>query len=215
MQLSATATPDRLSLEHTLDLVELSPRRQVIAVALGDLGLPGLWARHVPATVRRGEIEIARHGFTARLGSAARVAFGRGVLGPLGGGSLPEALPGVLVAKASYVRGGETLTGCAALDALLCAEAGEARGCLAQACAAGLAGLGRLLDAGFVVLDGEGQDLFLEGTVAPLDVDQDRRPDALGRIAPGPAAQPGLWSGELRARSGTTKLTAIWAADRL
>lgn len=212
LELTRSPLPDRLLLAHTLHGVDFTVGGQPTPVELVTLGLPAATAAYVPVAIRRDELDIAPHGFTLRLGSAARQAFAQASLRPRGAPTEFSAFASALVAAATFTDKGATVTGCAALDTLLCAEVGEARGCLGAACNDGLAALARRLDAGFRALDGEDLDFFLAGPVPVVDTDGDRRADALG--SQGSAAGPGLWSGDIRTRGGTSSFTSVWTASR-
>lgn len=198
---------------------QLEHRLLAVAFPLGapiellELGAPALEARFVPAmTLPEAGLGIGTHGFTLRLGSVARLAFGRSSLvargAPPGAAVDLGVFVGALFAAAARDDGGTSLSGCGALDALLCADAGSPRGCLATACTEGLAALRRRLDAGFVAMDGDDLDFVLGGTVPLVDADGDRRADALGA----PSGDEGLWSGEVRGRGGSSLLTGTWTA---
>jgi hypothetical protein len=167
-----------------------------------------LEARFVIATTREGELELGTHGFTLRLGSTARVAFGQASLASRGGPADVGEFVTALFGLAARNDSGTILTGCAALDGLLCADLGEPRGCLATACSDGLATLRRRLDAGFNAMDGDDLDFVLGGTAPVIDSDGDGEADGLG------GATEGLWSGEVRGRGGPSLLTGTWTAVR-
>lgn len=211
MVVRRAGTRDRYVLDHRLRAVEFPLAATAVTVELLDLGAPVLEARFVPGTLRRGELSISTHGFTLRLGSAARLAFARASLGPRGG---PGDIPGfvsALFGLASRTERGAVVTGCAALDALVCGEFGEPRECLMVACTEGLAALTRRLAAGFQALDGEDLDLSLGGSVPLVDGDGDRRAEALGRLS-AVDTTAGLWSGEVRGRGGSVPFTGVWTA---
>jgi hypothetical protein len=156
-------------------------------------------------------LELGTHGFTLRLGTTARLAFTRSSLASQGAPADPGAFVAALFAGATRNDNGTTVTGCAALDALLCPDVGEARGCLLAACAAGLIALQHNLDAGFAAMDGEDIDFVLQGTVPVIDTDGDGAADTLGRAD----GDPGLWSGEVRGRGGPGPVTGTWTATRV
>jgi hypothetical protein len=210
LRIALAPLADAYLMEHGLESAAFALGDASITVRFAELGLaPVLRATSIPVQSRPGGLEIARHGFAARLGISARVAFVRGSL--LRRGAPPEtgAFASHLVGFAT--RG--TLSGCAALDDALCSLVDAPGGCLAQACEAGLTGLTQKLEAGFATLDGEAMDLILEGTAPVVDRTGDRNADALGWVRPGISA-PGLWTGELRTRAGASPLSGFWTADR-
>jgi hypothetical protein len=211
--IAPTSTPDRYQIDHRLSSIEfpLAARRAVVDLA--RMGAPVIGARFVAGNARGNDLAVASHGFTLRLGSAAWLAFAEASLRPRGGGSDLATFSNALFGLASRDDRGTPLTGCAALDALLCTDVGEPRGCLVAACTDGLAALGRRLAAGFEALDGDGIDLVLGGSVPVLDRDGDGRVDALGMVNQAASSTPGLWSGEVRGRGGGSAFTGIWTAE--
>ena len=112
---------------------------------------------------------------------------------------------------------GTALRGCDALDSLLCAEVGQARGCVSAACVAGLQGSRQRLDASFAALDGQDLDFFLSGSAPIVDRDGDGYADALGSATAASSSTlggPGLWSAMFKNRSGTTNVYGSWTAER-
>ena len=97
---------------------------------------------------------------------------------------------------ASWHPDTDHLTGCDALDALVCTEVGRQPGCMRQACQAGQAALIARTEAGFASADGEGDDLQWGGTVDMSDADGDGIAEALG---PGPASS---WTAQFRSSGG-------------
>jgi hypothetical protein len=210
LTIGPTSTPGQYQLSHRLTSAAFPLPASGTSVDLRDLGAPVLEARFVPATAHVNDLEVGTHGFTLRLGSAARQAFAQASLMPRGVAPNLPAFVEALFAAASRVEGGTVVTGCGALDALLCGDVGEPRGCLAVACADGLGALRGRLDAGFQALDGDDLDFVLGGTVQAIDTDGDHQADALGGLPGG----PGLWSGEVRGRGGSNLLNGTWTAVR-
>lgn len=202
---SRTVVPGRLRLDHALRAAELPMAAVPTRVNLVEVVGPISEARFVPVSLRGRELEIATHGFTLRLGSVARYAFGRVSLRPRAVPSEVAAFVNALFALASHRDGASTLTGCGALDAVICADAGEPRGCLVTACLDGLTALARRLDAGFQALDGDELDFLLGGSATFVDRDADRVPDGIAG---------GLWTGELRTRGATSSFSGTWSAER-
>ena len=155
-------------------------------------------------------LTIANHGFTVRLGTAARVAFGALALARRG---LPADAPGVVAAMAALAHDetGKDV-GCLALDDALCPRAGQAPGCLVTACATGLNALAARLDASFEPADGTDLDLYLEGAAPLLDTHNNGFADRLVDLQVG--AQAGTWSVDLRPRGGRRSSAAAWEAVR-
>ena len=79
LDISPTTRPDRFLADHQLEVLELGENAP-IAQPLWDLGLPLRTARFIPVSAEAGEITFERHGFTLRLGTAARLALERGIL---------------------------------------------------------------------------------------------------------------------------------------
>jgi hypothetical protein len=207
-----TSQRDRYQISHRLVAAEFPFTAERTVVDLATIGLPVIEARFVAgAMTARNDLEVSNHSFTLRLGSAARLAFARASLQPRGvAGDLSAFVPALFGLAGAD---GTVAAGCNALDALVCSDVGVARGCLGAACADGLAALGRRLNDGFAAIDGDDLDLVLGGSVPALDADGDRRADALGMLNV-PASPPGIWSGEVRGRGGTSALTGIWTAVR-
>jgi hypothetical protein len=211
---SATSRPDRFQLDHELDALELGVTgAKVPPVDLWSLGLPLRTARLVPAVTMAGDIALAQHGFTIRLGSAARLGLEQGILARRGYPADTAAFVTSIFAGATYVDRGTTYKGCPALAALICPLVGAADGCLVTACQAGVAALGRRLAAVFAGINGSGLDLFLEGTAPLIERDGDGRADSFGWLLP--SSFPGVWSGDLRAGEEQHAVRGIFTADRV
>jgi hypothetical protein len=210
--------PDRFIVTHTLTSATFSgdaTNPLVLGppmtknVPLQPLGLPVLTAQ-ATATTQGGQIVIGSHGFTLRLGTVTRAAFGLVALGPRG---LPPDPADVPLALAGLAQADDGSTDCPALDRTLCPLIGEGPGCLLAACQDGLAALGGQLAASFDPADGPGLDLLLAGSAALLDATGSGTAHQLGSSVGG---QPKVaaWSVDLRTRLGRTALTAGWAAAR-
>jgi len=131
-----------------------------------------------PAAWRIGDdgvVAIDRHGFTARLGSAAGDDFAQ-TLGAAGVD--PDRLGAALAAAGRDVD----RRGCAAVSSVACGAAHLAIDCAVAACGAAAAELDGALTDWWRLADGVGLDLFLAGTgVGPVaDVDGDLVVDSLG-----------------------------------
>ncbi len=212
-QVSATSRPDRFQIDHQLEALELGEPGAKVPVNLWSLGLPLRMAQLVPATTLASDITIVQHGFTLRLGSAARLALEQGILARRGYPGETAAFITGLYGGASYTDRGTTYRGCPALAALVCPLVGGADGCLVTACQNGVAALARRLSAVFAPLNGSGIDLFLEGTAPLIDRNGDAKADSFGWLLPS-AIPPGLWSGYLRTAEEQQVISGIFTADR-
>jgi hypothetical protein len=209
LDVRAAGTLEDVTITHTLTSMAFGLSGATMDVQLVTLGLPALSAM-TTGTVTDDTLTIAQHGFTARLGSAARVAFGKI---SLVGRGLPPDGPGVVAAIASAAHSDDgKLAGCVALDDALCPRAGRPAGCLVTACATGLNALAARLDAAFDAADGTGLDLYLEGSAPLIETHDDGLAGRLGDLQPG--ARPGSWTVDLRPREGRRTLMAPWEAVR-
>ncbi|HEY2728792.1 MAG TPA: hypothetical protein VGK52_02555 [Polyangia bacterium] len=209
LDVRAAGTLTDVTITHTLTSVGFALSNAMTDVALQPLGLPVLTAT-TTGVVSEDMLTLARHGFTVRLGAAARAAFGVLALERRG---LPADAPGLVAGVAALAHGEDgKLSGCAALDEALCARAGRAAGCLVTACAAGLEALGARLDASFEAANGTDLDLYLEGAAPLLETHDDGLAGRLGDLQPG--AQAATWSVDLRPRDGRRALSAPWEAVR-
>jgi len=194
---------------HLLTGAEFGPAAQV-PVTLASLALPVLQA-YTSATVSDQALVIGSHGFTLRLGTAARAAFGPLALVPRG---LPADVPSFVSALFSLAQTpGATATGCAALDGLVCPAAAQPTGCLMSACLTGLGALTGKLNGAFATADGTGLDLTLSGTAPLIERSGGGLADRLGSDGTGtsPAA---TWSVNLRTSLGSAQMTATFAGRR-
>jgi hypothetical protein len=207
LDVTRTSTRAQYQVSHRL-LSATFPLTTSTRIDLVGIGVPSLEARFVPALTRKSDLELSPHGFTLRLGSTARLAFGRGSLVPRGGPADTGAFVTTLFGLASRNEGGTILTGCAALDGLLCADLGQAAGCALAACTEGLATLRQRLDAGFAAMDGDDLDFVLGGLAPLVDSDGDGQVDSLG------GSIGGSWSGEVRGRGGPSPVSGSWSALR-
>jgi hypothetical protein len=210
LDVRAAGTIADVTVTHTLTSVGFGLSNAMTDVALQALGLPVLTAT-TTGTVSEDVLAIAQHGFTVRLGTAARAAFGVLALARRG---LPANAPGVVAAMAGLAHSDDgKLAGCAALDDALCARASRASGCLMTACASGLAALAAQLDASFEAANGTDLDLIIAGAAPLLETHDDGLAGRLGDLQPG-AQAAGVWSVDLRPRGGTRALSASWEAVR-
>jgi hypothetical protein len=195
---------------HTLVSAVFGPPDGAGAVPLAPLGLPSLTAT-ATATTNEDLLTIGKHGFTLRLGTAARAAFGPLSLAPRGLPTTAATLVPALFALAHSADG--TAAGCAALDATLCPLVGQPSGCLLAACTAGLQALAAKLDGAFDGADGSGLDLYLSGSTPLLETHGDGLASRLGASGIDPT-QVGAWSVDLRTSLGRALLTATLTGDR-
>jgi hypothetical protein len=202
LDLQSAGRPDEYVATHTLAGAVFASftTAGTGAVALTPLALPALTA-YPAATTRDGLLVIDNHGFSLRLGRVARAGFGAAALAPRG---VPPDAGGLIAAIAALARSPDgAVSGCAAFDRALCAAVGNAAGCLATACPAGLGALAARLDGVFDAADGTGLDLYLAGS-APLvstnGVQLGMNPDDPDAI------EIATWSVDLRTASGRARL---------
>jgi hypothetical protein len=218
LDVRAGVAPSTYLLTHTLTGASFGPRNQGFEVVLAPLGLPVLEA-HATASIRDLEMTIASHGFTLRLGTAAKSAFAALALESRGLPGDPAGLVGLIAALARSNDG--AATGCLALDAALCALTGRASGCVASACTAGLEALAARLTRAFDAADGAGLDLTLSGTAPLINQHLGGLADRLGSpITDVPAGvtsgddQRATWMLELRTSLGRTQVSAQFEGSR-
>ena len=208
LTIAPSGTAGTYAVTHLLTTAGFGPSLQV-QVALASLGLPILQA-YTTATVSDDVLTIGSHGFTLRLGTAARAAFGPLALVPRG---LPADVPSFVSALFSLARApGGTASGCAALDGIVCPAAAQPAGCLMNACSAGLGALAGELDGAFSAADGTGLDLWLSGT-APLIEISGGQADRLGASGTGSSAAAS-WSATLRTSLGGAQPMASFEGKR-
>jgi hypothetical protein len=196
---------------HTLSSAVFGQPNGPGAVPLAPLGLPILTA-YTTATANDGLLVIGNHGFTLRLGTAARSAFGPLSLVPRG---LPATAAGLVPALFALAHSADgAAIGCAALDATLCPAVSAPAGCLSAACASGLQALVAKLDGAFDGADGVGLDLTLSGSTPLHETHGDGLASKLGGSGIDPA-QVGVWSVDLRTSLGRDLLTATLNGDRI
>ena len=209
LDIAAGATESDVSITHTLTAVTFTLASASTDVVLEPLGLPVLTAT-VPGTIEDSTLVVPWHGFTVRLGRAARVAFGALSLNPRG---LPSDGAGVATALAGLAHGDDVQrVGCLALDDALCPRINQMSGCLMAACSAGFEAMGARLDGAFDAADGTGVDLALAGQAPLLDTHGDGFADRLGDLQV--PAQVGTWAVDLTPRTGLRAVTGTWEAIR-
>ena len=204
------------TIKHDLLDVTFPDALSTATFNIQTLGLPVSSVAGILATLKGGQLSILGHGFTLRLGTAARYAFEATSLksrGAQDAGSLVKAV----FALAQEIDQGNVLSGCYALDAAVCDQLNQSRLCLLDACQRGLAALAARLAGAFDSLDGVGLDFFLSGSTPVVDLDGDGRADALGLggRAGTVAAGPGLWSATLDAQGGGYVISGSWTATKV
>ena len=227
LTVTANVPANAFNIDHTLTAIALPNAADPNSIAMSSLAPPVWEAAFVPGVSQAGQLEISTaanpHGFTLELGSAARSTFAASSLAPRLGVKVADvsAFVEALTNLATRNENGTPLRGCDALDSLLCAEVGQARGCISAACLSGLQALSQRLDASFAALDGQDLDFFLSGSAPIIDRDGDGFADALGSST-NPAtssspisAGPGLWLSTFKNRTGTTNVYGSWSAERV
>jgi hypothetical protein len=193
---------------HTLQAALFGPG-WTTSVLLAPLGLPVLQAV-TSATIDDDSLKIGRHGFTLRLGSAARAAFGPLALAPRG---FPPDVASFVAALFAQAHGAAGLSGCDALDGAVCTAVSRPAGCLASACATGLSALAARLDAAFAAADGPDLDLTLTGTAPLVAVPGGLRAHYLG-VGEIQSSRGAVWNATVRASSGSSTLFADFQGVR-
>lgn len=210
LTIQPSSIPGGYVVTHTLASAVFGQPNGPGVVPLAPLGLPTLTAT-APATANDALLVIGNHGFTLRLGTAARTAFGPLALGSRG---LPGSAAGLIPAVFALAHSpDETITGCAALDDSLCPSVGQPTGCLVDACTSGLETLAAKLDSAFEGADGVGLDLYLSGSAPLVETHGDGRASVLGSSGINPA-QVGTWSVDLRTNLGRALVTATLSGNR-
>jgi len=170
-------------------------------------------AEGIGATLKLGgQLSLEPHGFTLRLGTAAQYAFEANSLKRARNLPSVEALVNAVFAMAAFSEQGKVLTGCDALDAVLCDQAKQSRGCALGACKTGLSALAQKLLDSFGNLNGDGLDFFLSGSAPAVDSNGDGRADGLGTVRT-TSVRSGVWVPEFRASAGSTWVTGLWSAS--
>jgi hypothetical protein len=213
MGIAADKQPNSYIIDHAL--VDISfPQSSTLLLKATTLGLAVPSAHGVLASVQYGYLKIPPHWFTLRLGTAARYAFEDSSLQKARGMTDATQLINAVFGLARLSDRGRLLTGCDALDAALCDQVKESRGCLLGACRTGLVALAQKLSGAFDSLDGDGLDFYLTGSAPLADSNGDGRADSLGlvRSSTGLAAS-GLWVGQILSGAGSCGVSGSWAAS--
>jgi hypothetical protein len=216
-QMTITAGSDINSyvVEHDLLALTFPNALAPITFKTPTLGLPVTSVSGIVSTLKAGQLAIPSHGFTLRLGTTARYAF-EATSFKSRGAQDSQSLVSAIFGLAHMSNQGSVLSGCAALDAAVCDQLKQGRGCLLDACTRGLGALASKLAGAFDSLDGTALDFFLSGSTPVVDLDGDGRADALGLggRAGSVAAGPGLWSAALDAQGGNYFVGGSWTASR-
>jgi hypothetical protein len=215
LSVSDADTINNFLVEHSLSQITFPGAIAPISLKTAALGLPNASAQ-LQATLKAGQLSFPTHAFTLRLGSAARAAFEATSLKSRGSEDA-RSLVTAIFALAQWKDNTGTLTGCAALDAAVCDQLKQARGCLSNACQSGLTALASKLDKAFDGLDGDGFDFQLLSGAAPVvDFGGDGLADALG-LGGGAgtvSAGSGSWLAAFHARGGDYGVYGSWTASR-
>ena len=210
LDVSAGAQADHYLITHTLTDARFALGGGAV-VPLVPLALPNLTA-HTAAITRDGLLVIDRHGFSLRLGRVARSGFGASALVPRGSPATAGGLVAAMVALASTADG--AVSGCAALDRVLCADVGASPGCLAAACPTGLSVLATTLDSAFDAADGTGLDLYLSGSAPLVDMSAEGWADLLPDKDDLHPAGVSTWSADVRTSLGVARITTSFKGVR-
>jgi|GEM_PF-1548461 len=201
--------------EHSLTQITFPGAIAPISLKTASLGLPYPSAQ-VQAMLKAGQLSFPTHSFTLRLGSTTRAAFEATSLKSRGAEDASSLVKAIFT-LAQWKDTAATLTGCAALDAAVCDQLKQARGCLSSACQSGLTALASKLDQAFDGLDGNGFDFQLLSGAAPVvDFGGDGLADALGLggRAGTVSAGTGSWYATFNARGGDYAVYGSWTASR-
>ena len=215
--LTVTTSPEinRYFVEHALAGIAFPDAPFPNAFKVSALALPVPTASLILATLEAGpsanQLTLPPHGFTLRLGTTARYAFEGSSLAARGAQNSADLVKS-LFGLAQLNAPGGTLTGCDALDAVVCDQIKQARGCVVAACTRGLDALASALAGPFTNLDGDGLDFFLSGSAPVIDLGGDGLVDALGIASS--AGTVGSWTVELRSRASSYLTSGTWAAAR-
>jgi hypothetical protein len=199
---------------HTLTDARFTLGGRTADVLLLPLALPNLTA-HTAAITRDGLLVIDRHGFTLRLGRVARSGFGAAALAPRVPPGSPATAGGLVASIVALASTSDNaVSGCAALDRVLCADVGAEPGCLAAACPTGLSVLATTLDSAFDAADGAGFDLYLSGSAPLVDMSDEGWADLLPDEDDDHPAGIASWSADVRTSLGVTRIATSFKGVR-
>jgi len=216
MTIAAASDVNSYSVEHELLVLTFPNAPALVSLAIPILGLPVSSVTGILATLKGGQLTIPTHGFTLRLGTSARYAFEATSLKSRDAQDSPSLVKAIL-GLAQWSDQGTILSGCSALDAAVCDQVQQTRGCLMSACQTGLDALAVKLAGAFDSLDGRALDFLLSGVSPVVDSNGDGQADALGLggRAGSPSVTPGLWSAMLDTQGGNYFAGGSWTATRV
>ena len=210
LDVRAGAAANQYLITHTLTDARFTLSGGAADVPLAPLALPNL-AADTAAITRDGLLVVDRHGFSLRLGRVARSGFGAAALEPRGS---PPSAGGLVAAIAALASTDDrAVSGCAALDRVLCAEVKAAPGCLAAACPTGLSMLATALDSAFDAADGAGLDLYLSGSTPLIDMSSLGSADLLDKSDAHPVGVA-AWTADVRTSLGVARITTKFKGVR-
>jgi hypothetical protein len=217
LTVTATGATDAFNISHELTALALPNATIHSPIPMAALASPAPVAAFASGVSQAGLLNISPppaqpHGFTLKLGAAARSTFATYSLKPRLGEADVSAFVESLMNLATRDDGGTVLRGCDALDSLLCAEIAQTPGCVRDACLSGLKALEQRLDTSFSALDGQGLDFFLSGSAPIVDRDGDGHADALGSTSDA-STGPGVWSAIFKSSAGTASVYGTWTAE--
>jgi len=215
LTVTPVAAANAFNIDHVLTGIDLPNAAVHSLMTMTDLAAPSPEAAFVSGVSRAGQLVISSHGFTLGLGAAARFAFAASSLAPRLGVADVSAFLQSLLNLATSSNGGTVVQGCDALDSLLCADVGQAPGCVRAACLLGIDALIQQLDASFTALEGQGLDFFLSGSAPIVDQNGDGQAEALGSSSSSTPVGPGLWSATFKSSTGSTNVYGSWTAARV
>ena len=210
LDVRAGAAANQYLITHTLTDARFTLGGGAADVSLAPLALPNL-AAYTAAITRDGLLVVDRHGFSLRLGRVARAGFGAAALEPRGSPPTAGGLVAAITALAS--TDDRAVSGCAALDRVLCAEVNAPPGCLAAACPTGLSMLATALDSAFDAADGAGLDLYLSGSTPLIDMSSFGSADLLDKSDANPVGVA-AWSADVRTSLGVARITTRFKGVR-
>jgi len=207
MTITAGGDINSYTVKHDLLGLTFPDALTSLSFATPALGLPATSVSGIPATLKANQtvqFVIPSHSFSLHLGTSGRYAFEATSLKSRGAQD-STSLVKTVFGLAQWRDQNTVLSGCSALDAAVCDQVQQARGCLLPACQSGLDALAAKLDGAFNNLDGKGLDFHLSISGPIVDSDGDGRADALG---------PGLCSAALDTQGGSYGSYGSWTATR-
>jgi hypothetical protein len=213
LDFSPSGKPGTWISTHTIRSIGFPVGEAFVSVPLSER--PGRTSRFIIASLNeaQSQLSIAPHRFALNVGEAAHLAFRTKLLGNQGLPTEELAFLNQLASQAVLPAAPASISGCAAMDTLLCPQIGKPVGCLESACRRGLGALAQNVTAGFDELSSDELALQLSGTAPLADRSTDGFVGALGSLVINRGG-PGLWLGELRGASTTNMVTGLWVATR-